>query len=101
MFGRHDETAHRRHQVAADLAARSRAPADHLGGGDEGVVADAHRGRPGMVLDAVDRQARPGDGDDALDDADGEALLLEERALLDVELEVGAHGRGMQGSGPR
>jgi len=42
----------------------------------------------------VHGQARPGDRDDAFDDADREPLFLEERPLLDVELEVGAEGAG-------
>ena len=77
------------------IVARDAADAgDHLGGGDERVVADAHRRGPGVVLHAVDRQPRPGDGHDALDDADREPLLLEERPLLDVQLEVGAQRAG-------
>jgi hypothetical protein len=47
-----------------------------------------------VVLDAVDREPRPRDGDDALDDADREPFLLQERALLDVELQVGAERPG-------
>src|SRR5688500_19560886 len=43
-----------------------------------------------LPIYAVDRQPRPGDGDDPLDDADRESLLFQEGALLDVELQIGA-----------
>src|SRR5262249_3162946 len=52
-----------------------------------------------MVLHAVDGEPRPRDGDDAIDHADRETLLLEERALLDVQLEIGAERTGNAGLG--
>ena len=63
---------------------------DDLGGRDQRVVTDAHRRGAGVVLYAVDRHTRPRDRHDALDHADRQALLLEKRPLLDVQLEVGA-----------
>src|SRR5438552_19072098 len=51
---------------------------------------DPHRRRPRVILHAMKGEARPRDGDDAFDDAEREPFLLEERALLDVELEIGA-----------
>ena len=85
------EVADRGDHVAAELAGDPPYARHDRGGGDERVVADPHGRRARVVLDALDRQARPGDGDDALDDADREAFLLEPRPLLDVELEISAH----------
>jgi len=53
-------------------------------------VADAHRRGPGVVLHAMDRQPRPRDGHDALDDAHRQPFLFQLRPLLDVQLQVGA-----------
>src|SRR2546426_860540 len=89
----------RRWRAPAALAARSTASTTSRAGGDEGVVADTHRRRPGMVLDAVDRQPRPRDGDDSLDHTHREPVLLQQRSLLDVELEVGAERAGDAGLG--
>ena len=47
----------------------------------------------------MERHPRPGDRDDALDDTDGQSRLFEDRALLDVELEVGAERSGGAGLG--
>src|SRR5206468_10088752 len=87
---RPDGIAGRRDQGARGLAGGLTDAADHRGGGDEGGAADAHRRRPGMILDAVDRETRPGDGHDAFDHAYREPFFLQEGSLLDVELEVGA-----------
>jgi hypothetical protein len=43
-----------------------------------------------VVGDAGQRQLAPGDALHALDRADGDALLLEHRALLDMQLDEGA-----------
>jgi hypothetical protein len=76
--------------VVAQLARdRTHARRD-LRRGHERVVADPHGRRPRVILHAVDGQARPRDGDDAVDHADVQSFLLEERTLLDVQLEVGA-----------
>jgi hypothetical protein len=45
-----------------------------------------------VVLHPVERDPRPGDGHDAVDDAEREPFLFQDRALLDVQLEIGAHG---------
>ena len=42
--------------VAADLARDLADAADHLGRRHQRVVADAHRRRPRVILDAVERQ---------------------------------------------
>jgi hypothetical protein len=52
-----------------------------------GVASPGHRGRTGVVLLALDRQAILPNGDDGRDDADLEAQALERIALLDVRLE--------------
>ena len=90
MFGVTVEVADGGDQVAAELAGDAAHAGDDLGGGHQRVVTDAHRRGAGVVLHAVDRQPRPRDGHDALDDADREPFLLEQRPLLDVQLEIGA-----------
>ena len=97
--GRHVEAAHRGHEVAAHALRDLAHAAHHLRRRDERVVADAHGRGPRVVLHAVEGDARPRDGHDALDDADGQRLLLEDRSLLDVQLEVGAEGAGDAGLG--
>ncbi len=52
-----------------------------------GVVAQRHRGRARVVRLPRDRELLPRDALHALDRADGEALCLEDRALLDVQLD--------------
>src|SRR5262249_56107015 len=91
--------ARRGAQVTADLLGDLAYPADDVGGGEEGGMADAHGRGPRVILDARERDARPGDGHDAVHHAHGQMLLLEERALLDVELEIGAEGTGNAGLG--
>ena len=65
--------------------------------GVERVVAVADRGGAGVVGLAGDGDLVPGDALDLGDRADRVALLLEHRALLDVELDEG--GRHLAGAG--
>ena len=65
--------------------------ADQVGRGDEGVAALGHGGRPGVVLHARPGDVPATDADDALDDADLDAVGLQERALLNVQLEEARH----------
>src|SRR5207253_2381550 len=67
---------------------------DHLCRGNERVVTNPHGRGPGVVLDTVNGQARPGDRDDAFDHADREPFFLEQWSLLDVQLEIGPEGPG-------
>ena len=60
---------------------------DEVGGGDERVAALGHGGRPGVVLHARHGHGPATDADNALDDADLDAVGFQERALLDVHLE--------------
>ena len=57
-------------------------------------MTNPHGRGPGVVLDTVNGQARPGDRDDAFDHADREPFFLEEWSLLDVQLEIGPEGPG-------
>ncbi len=65
------------------------------GGGDvAGVAPQPHRRGAGVGRPADDRQLGPRDALHALDDADGDPLVLEDGPLLDVQLDVGVgHGR--------
>ena len=66
------------------------------------VVAQAHRRRAGVGRLAGDRHLGPRDALHARDDADRDALVLEDRALLDVQLDVRVRERGRRAreSGP-
>ena len=62
--------------------------------GDEArVTTQPHRRRAGVGRAPGDRQLRPGDALHALDDTDRHALVLEDRSLLDVQLDVGVRRR--------
>src|SRR5437868_6869746 len=54
-----------------------------------------HRRRPGMPGRACERQREGAGADDPGDDADVDALSLEHRSLLDVQLEVAGERRGV------
>ena len=78
-----------------------------LGRDVPGVAAQAHRRRAGVSGPAVDRQLGPGDALHALDDADADSLVFEDRSLLDVQLDEGVwrdrsrarHGPGVSDAG--
>ncbi len=59
------------------------------GGHVAGVMAERHRRGTGVVRLPGDAQLCPGDALHAGDDADVDALVLEDRPLLDVELDEG------------
>src|SRR5262249_35048435 len=92
--GRDVEPPHRGDHVATDILGDLTHAAHDVGGGHEGVVTDAHGRGASVVLDAGEGHAGPGDGHDAFHHAHGEALLLEDGPLLDVELEIGAQRAG-------
>ena len=72
-----------------------------LGGDEAGIVAHAHRRRAGVGRLAGGRYFGPRDALHALDDADVDALVLEDRALLDVQLDERCGGTAVgHGSGP-
>ncbi|MNQ66851.1 hypothetical protein D3C85_813530 [compost metagenome] len=64
---------------------------DHRGGADQGVLAQVHRRRPGVRLDAPEVEVEPFLPEGAEHHADGLVLVLEDRPLLDMRLEIGAH----------
>jgi hypothetical protein len=64
-------------------------PVDHPRRADERVLAARHRRRPGMRLRAGDRDLVPALALRAGDDADRVAVGFEDRALLDMRLEIG------------
>ena len=66
-----------------------------------GIVAHGHGRRTCMVGLALDRQLLPRDPLDALDHADVDTARLEDRALLDVQLDVGVRGGPRTWVGPR
>ena len=94
------EPPHRGHHVAPDVSRDLAHPADDLRRGHQGVVPHPHGGRAGVVLHTVEREPGPGNGDDALHDSHWHLLLLEDGPLLDVQLQIGAHGAGDAGLGP-
>ena len=57
-------------------------------GRQQRILPIRHRRRARVIREAGDRHLVAIDRDDALDDADGNALALERAALLDVQLEV-------------
>ena len=88
-------TAPGRTSAAPTVATVSRAPGadaldrgDHLGRRRERVAAHRHRHGAGMAGLARHERAGPGDAGDRRDDPDGEVLRFEQRALLDVNLEI-------------
>ena len=60
---------------------------DEAAGGDQGVPADRHRGRPGVVREPGDRDPEPADPHDPFHGADLVAAGVEHRALLDMEFQ--------------
>src|SRR3954453_20279385 len=58
------------------------------GGGVAGVAAHSHRCRAGVGRLAGDRDLGPRDALHSGDDADLDALVLQDRSLLDVQLDV-------------
>ena len=78
---------------AAELVGEPAHEGHDLGGDEAGVVAHRHRRRAGVVRLAGDRQLLPRDALDAGDGADRDALGLEDRALLDVQLDEGVRRR--------
>ena len=70
--------------------------------GDESRVStQPHRRRTGMSRTSGDRQLGPGDALHAFDDSDRHPLVLEDRSLLDVQLDVGVWRRRRgHGNGP-
>lgn len=60
---------------------------DEFGGGTKGVAAVGHKEGSGVTSEAGDGEAIAGGSGDAGDDANGDLFALEERALLDVELD--------------
>ena len=89
--------AHLRRTVVLD----ERADAGTDGHGDEtGVAAQVHRGRAGVARSGPSTATScPRDALDAGDGADGDAVGLEDRALLDVQLDVGV-GHRVPGTAP-
>ena len=75
------------HAAAAghDVLARAQGV---VGTGEKGVSPPLHRRRAGVIGLAHEDDAGPPHAHDRLDDADGDAGLLQARALLDVELDV-------------
>ncbi len=72
---------------------------DHRGRGHCGIAAAVHRRGAGMVGAAIEQNLDPGDAGDRLDHADGDLVLLQDDALLDMQLEKGgdvASGGGVQ-----
>ncbi|MCY1515290.1 hypothetical protein D9M68_498710 [compost metagenome] len=72
-------------RVAVDLQHQARR--NH-----QGVAAQLHRGRPGMRLLAGNNDVVPALAERALHRADGDPPGLQDGPLLDVRLEIGAHG---------
>ena len=62
---------------------------DDLGGGAEGVAAVGHEQRAGVAAETFDGEAVAGGRGDGGDDAEGKAFALEQRTLLDVQLNPG------------
>ncbi len=60
---------------------------DDTRGAEQRILAPVHRRRPGVALDAGERDLVPLLAVRGGDDADLDAFLLEDRALLDVQLE--------------
>ena len=85
----HDQLAdggdHAAAHPAGDLAHRE----DHLGGGHQRVAAAVHGRGPDLVGGALEVDVVPVQADDAARHADRDALALQARALLDVQLVVG------------
>ncbi len=69
---------------------------DDFGGGAESVAAVGHEERAGVAADALDGEAIAGGCGDGGDDAEWNAFALEQRALLDVELDPGVIVVGRQ-----
>ena len=100
--GGHDVDEVRPHVDAADGghlgAAESRREVAHERGERRrdvaGIAPHAHRRGAGVGRAAGDRHLGPRDPLHALDHADRHALVLEDRSLLDVQLDVGVRGRG-------
>ena len=72
---------------------------DHLGGRDQRVAATLHGRGADLVRLSVHVDVVPVEAEDAFGHADGLALGLEHRALLDVQLVVGMEGPGCAGQG--
>src|SRR5262249_58427658 len=79
-------------QVAGDRVD----PLDHARAADESVLAQRHRHGAGMRVLAGNRDVVPAHALRALDDADGFALVFEDRALFDVQFEI---SRKLAGAG--
>ena len=65
---------------------------DDPGGGEQRILAQAHGRGSGVGVLAVDHHVVPAQPEGAHDDAEHLFLVLENRPLLDVRLEVGADG---------
>src|SRR5207247_1457944 len=68
-----------------------------IGRAQEGVAAALHRRGAGVIGLAVEDDTRAARADDGLHHADRDARLLEPRALLDVQLDVGGDAAGRRG----
>ena len=65
------------------------APERQVGQAEERVPPELERGRPGVGRRSRERAPEVSLAGDGLDDADGNSLVVEDGALLDVELEIG------------
>ena len=63
-----------------------------LGCREEGIPPAIHRRGARMIRRPLDRDIPPANSDDALDDADVDGGLVEDRALLDVQLDESRDG---------
>jgi hypothetical protein len=94
------ERADRADLAAADLAHEVAHEDGDAGRHVAGVVAVVHRGGAGVVGLAAHGELGPGDALDARHRTDVDALRLQHRPLLDVQLDEGVGRGARQGSGP-
>ena len=92
--GLHQQPPHGAHLASLDGAHDPVDDQHQLGGGQHGVLATVHRGRPGVIREASQRHVVVMNSDDAFHDADVDAALVEDGALLDVQLDVSGDGAG-------
>ncbi len=88
-IGLEGDAADRRHARSVRAGDVITQISDHPGRREPGVAAHRHRRGSRVVGDALDGDAPPRDALDVLHRADGHALAIEDRALLDMEFDIG------------
>ena len=90
----HLQRAHRSTRVRRALQRHAIDLGHELAGGEQRIAAQCHRCGAGVRLHALDHHVVPALAQRTLHHADHAVVGLQHRALLDMGLEIGAHGRG-------